>query len=70
MTVRLKCIMSERRRKRESNGHRSNDEINITVEHLQQRQDLVDRLAVVRLIEQAIELRCRSPDATNDLAFG
>ena len=34
-----------------SGGLRSNDEINITVEDLQQRQELVDGLAVVRLIE-------------------
>jgi hypothetical protein len=37
-----------------SGGLRPNDQVNVTVEHLQQGEQLIDRLAVVRLIEQAI----------------
>jgi hypothetical protein len=38
-----------------------NDQINVTIEHLQERQYLIDGLAVVRLIEKAIELRRGGP---------
>jgi hypothetical protein len=41
-----------------SGSLRPNHQIDIAVEDLQQRQHLVDRLAIVRLIEQAIQL-CR-----------
>ena len=34
-------------------------QINVTVEHLKQRKQLINRLAVVRLIEEAIQLRRR-----------
>jgi hypothetical protein len=44
-----------------SGGLRPNHQINVTVEHLQQGQDLIDRLAVVRLIDKAIQLRRRRP---------
>jgi hypothetical protein len=34
-----------------SGGLRSNHQINVTVEHLQQGQHLIDGLAIVRLID-------------------
>jgi len=40
-----------------SGSLRPNDQIDVTVEYLKQRQHLVDGLPVVRLIEQAIQLR-------------
>ena len=46
-----------------------NHQINVTVEHLQQGQDLVDRLTVVSLIEKAIQLRRRRPEPAHDLAL-
>ena len=46
-----------------------NDQVHITVEHLQQREQLIDGLAVVRLIEQSIQLRCRRPEPAHDLAL-
>jgi hypothetical protein len=35
---------------------RSHNEIHITIEHVEQAENLVDRLPVVRLIQQAIQL--------------
>src|SRR5205814_4883833 len=52
-----------------SGGLRPNHQINVTVEHLQQGQDLIDRLAVVRLIEKAIQLRRGRPEPAHDLAL-
>ena len=52
-----------------SGGLRPNDQINVIVEHLQQSQHLIDRLAVVRLIEKAIQLRRRRPEPAHDLAL-
>ena len=52
-----------------SGGLRPNDQVNVTVEHLQQGEQLIDRLAVVRLIEQAIQLRRGSPETAHDLAL-
>ena len=46
-----------RRLRPASSGLGPNDQVNVTVEHLQQGQQLIDRLAVVCLIEQAIQLR-------------
>ena len=37
-----------------SGGLRPHDQIHVTVEHLQQRQYLIDGLAVVGLVEQTI----------------
>jgi hypothetical protein len=38
-----------------SGSLRLNDQVNITVQHTQQREKLIDRRAVVRLIEQTIQ---------------
>lgn len=46
---------------------RPNDQVHVTVEHLQQREQLIHRLAVVRLIEQTIQLRGRRPQPAHDL---
>ena len=50
-------------------GLRSNDQVHVTVEHLQQGEQLIDRLAVVRLIEKSIQLRRRCPESAHDLAL-
>ncbi len=52
-----------------SGGLRPDDQDHVTVEHLQPRQLLIDGLAVVRLIEQSIELRRRCPQPAHDLAL-
>src|SRR5438876_12078250 len=49
---------------------RPDDQIDLTVKYLKQRQDLVDRLAVVRLVEKPIQLRRRSAEPPHDLALG
>jgi hypothetical protein len=56
-------------RRVESGSLRPNDEINVTVEHLQQGEQLIDRLAVIRLIEEAIQLRRGRPESAHDLAL-
>jgi len=45
-------------------------EINLAVEHVKQRQHLVDGLAVVGLIQQPVKLCRRCPEPSNDLSFG
>ena len=45
-------------------------EINLAVEHVKQRQQLIDGLAVARLIQQPVKLCCRCPEPSNDLSFG
>jgi hypothetical protein len=40
---------------------RADGELDVAVERLQEREHLVDRLAVVRLIEQTVKLRRRGP---------
>jgi hypothetical protein len=52
-----------------SGGLRPNHQVNVTVEHLPQGQDPIDRLAVVRLVEKAIQLRRRRPWPAHDLAL-
>src|SRR4029079_16341368 len=52
-----------------SGSLRPNHQIDIAIEHLQERQHLVDGLAIVCLIEQAIQLRCGSPEPTHNLAL-
>ena len=44
-----------------SGGLRPNDQVHVTVEHLQQREQLIHRLGVVRLIEQTIQPWVRPP---------
>lgn len=48
---------------------RSNNEINFAVEHLKQRQHLIDGLAVVGLVEEPIQLRGGGPEPADDLAL-
>ncbi len=52
-----------------SGGLRPNHQINVTVEHLQQGEQLMDRLAVVRLIEQTIQLRRRRSQPAHGLTL-
>jgi len=40
-----------------SGALRPDDDLDLAVEHLEQREHLVDRLAVVRRVEEAVELR-------------
>jgi hypothetical protein len=67
---RARAISGAAARSPTSGSLRPNDQIDVTVEYLQQCQYLVDGLAVIRLIEQAIQLRRRGPEPTNDLALG
>src|SRR5881409_2067090 len=48
---------------------RSHNEIDVTVENLQQGHELVDGLTVVRLIHEPIELRRGSPESADDLTL-
>jgi len=48
---------------------RPHHEIHLTVEHLQQGQQLVDGFAVIRLVEESIQLRGRRSEASNDLVL-
>ena len=52
-----------------SGGLRPDDQVDVTVEHLQQGQQLIDRLPVVRLIEKAIQLRRGRSQPAHDLAL-
>jgi hypothetical protein len=52
-----------------SGGFCPDDQVYVTVEHLQQGERLIDRLAVVRLIKQSIQLRRRRPEPANDFAL-
>jgi len=45
------------------------NQVDVTVEHLQQGEQLIDRLAVVRLIEQSIPLRRARPEPAHNLAL-
>lgn len=50
-----------------SRSLRADGEPDVAVEGLQKREHLVDRFAIVRLIEQAVELRRRGPQAPDKL---
>ena len=44
--------------------------VNFTFQDVKEVQDLIDRLAVVGLIQEPIELRCGGAETTDDLALG
>src|SRR5207244_4548331 len=50
-------------------GLRSHNEIDVSVENLQQGHELVDGLTVIRLIHEPIELGRRSPESADDLTL-
>ena len=47
----------------------SHSQINLVIQDLEQRDELIDRLAVVRLIQQAVKLSRGSPQPPDDLAL-
>ena len=46
----------------------THDHLNVAVQDLQQREKLIERLSVVRLIKEPIELSRRRAKPTNDLS--
>lgn len=46
----------------------THDDLNVAVQDLQQREKLIERLSVVRLIKEPIELSRRRAKPTNDLS--
>src|SRR2546428_8458418 len=55
--------------RRTTKDARSHNEIDVTVENLQQGHELVDGLTVVRLIHEPIELGRGSPESADDLTL-
>jgi hypothetical protein len=53
-----------------SSGLGPDDQVNLAIENLQQRQELIDRLAIVGLIEQSIELSGGRGKPSRYLALG
>lgn len=49
---------------------RSHENIDVTIQNVQQREQLIDRLARVRLIKQPIVLRGRCAKPPDHLTFG
>jgi len=49
---------------------RAHDELYVAIQHLEEAEQLVDRLPVVRLIQQSVELRRGGSEPTDDLALG
>ena len=64
------CCLQPLSSPRSSRRLRSDHKIHVALEHLKQRQELIDRLPVVRLIQQPVQLGCRRPEPPDDLAFG
>jgi hypothetical protein len=52
--------------RRQLGGLASGDEIDLAVEDLEQREDLIDRFPIVRLIEQSIQLCSRCSKSSHD----
>src|ERR1044071_8767934 len=52
-----------------SGGFRSNDQIDFTVEYLEQSENLIYRLSIIRLIKQSVQLRCRRSQPADDFAL-
>jgi hypothetical protein len=49
---------------------RSNDELDVAIEHLEQSEQLVDGLPVVHLIKESVELGWRDAEPPDDLPPG
>jgi len=47
----------------------SHDQINVTLENVKQVENLIDGFSVVCLIEDSVELRCRSSESADDLSL-
>jgi hypothetical protein len=54
----------------ELRGFRPYHEVNVALQELQQRHELIERLLVIGLIQQPIELSRRCTQPPNDLPLG
>ena len=57
-------------RKRSLRGFRAYHQVNVALQELKQRYELIDRFLVISLIQQPIQLSCGSAQSPNDPAFG